>query len=108
MLSHLTALDLILILLFLGTLQFGLGAIFQGWIMIKQDKGIKWKHVMVIILTRILTFGLTLLLLYLWRITIDIDFMFGPFMLPAILPELVLSILLLKAFGYSIAFKRAK
>jgi len=71
------------LILFLGSITFLLGAVFQAYILYRNKKTI-WISFTVILLTRILT----IMFLFLY--------------LPAILPELILSPLILKLFGNKI------
>jgi hypothetical protein len=96
--------ELLVLILFLGSITFLLGAIFQGYVLYKNKKSLL-TSISVIILTRILTIVSSYLIWAFWHLPIDIMFLF--FYLPAILPELIFSPLMLKVFGNEIIKKKA-
>ncbi len=83
------------LILFLGSITFLLGAVFQAYILYRNKKSI-WISFTVILLTRIMTVISSYFIWAFWHLPIDIMFLF--FYLPAILPELILSPLILKLF----------
>ncbi len=99
-----TIIELLFLILFLGSITFLLGAIFQGYVLYKNKKGLL-TSISVIILTRILTIVSSYFIWAFWHLPIDIMFLF--FYLPAILPELIFSPLMLKLFGNDIIKKKA-
>jgi len=96
--------ELLGLILFLGSITFLMGAIFQGYVLYKNKKSILTSF-SVIILTRILTIISSYLVWAFWHLPIDIMFLF--FYLPAILPELIFSPLILKITGNDILRKKA-
>ena len=96
--------ELLGLILFLGSITFLLGTIFQGFVLFKNKKSI-WTIITVIILTRILTIISSYFIWAFWHFPIDIMFLF--FYLPAILPELIFSPLILKIFGNKIIKRKA-
>lgn len=96
--------ELLVLILFLGSITFLLGAIFQGYVLRKNKKSLL-TSISVIILTRILTIISSYFIWAFWHLPIDIMFLF--FYLPAILPELIFSPLILKVFGNKIIIKKA-
>lgn len=97
-------LELLVLILFLGSITFLLGAIFQGYVLHKNKKSLL-TSISVIILTRILTLISSYFIWAFWHLPLDI--MFGFFYLPAILPELIFSPLMLKVFGNEIIKKKS-
>ena len=87
------------LILFLGSITFLIGALFQVYILWRNKKSILTSLV-VIVLTRTLTIVSSYLIWAFWHLPIDIMFLF--FYLPAVLPELILSPLILKLFGNEI------
>jgi hypothetical protein len=96
--------ELLVLILFLGSITFLLGAIFQGYVLYKNKKSLL-TSISVIILTRILTIISSYFIWTFWHLPIDIMFLF--FYLPAILPELIFSPLILKATGNEIIKNKA-
>jgi hypothetical protein len=88
--------ELIGLILFLGSITFLMGALFQAYILCRNKKSM-WRSFFVILLTRSLTVISSGFIWVLWNLPIDIMFLF--FYLPAVLPELILSPLILKLFG---------
>jgi ABC-type sulfate transport system permease component len=97
-------LELIGLILFLGSITFLIGALFQAYILWKNKKSILISLV-VIVLTRCMTVISSYFIWAFWHLPIDIMFLF--LYLPAVLPELILSPLVLKIFGNQI-FKMKK
>ncbi|MCB0540005.1 MAG: hypothetical protein KDE33_20980 [Bacteroidetes bacterium] len=91
--------ELLILILFLGSITFLLGATFQGFILYKNKKSLL-TSISVIILTRILTIISSYFIWAFWHLPIDIMFLF--IYLPAVLPELILSPLILRLFGNEI------
>jgi hypothetical protein len=96
--------ELLVLILFLGSITFLLGAIFQGYVLFKNRKSLL-ASISVIILTRIQTILSSYFIWAFWNLPIDIMFLF--FYLPAILPELIFSPLILKVSGNKIIKKNA-
>jgi|TARA_B110000114_G_C14926052_1_gene330491 hypothetical protein len=96
--------EFLVLILFLGSITFLLGAIYQGFVLYKNKKSLL-TSISVIILTRILTVISSYFIWAFWNLPIDIMFLFV--FLPAVLPELILSPLTLKLFGNKI-IKRKK
>jgi hypothetical protein len=65
---------------------------------------VKWSKILgVILLTRLITIGITVLL---WKLIFQTkDIMFGVFLLPALISEIVISPLILKLMGFRILKK---
>jgi hypothetical protein len=93
-------LDLLELILLLGSLVYLLGIISQLYISIKQDKRFKFKQVILILSTQTISIIATYLLWSLWRFGIDV--MFGPLLLPALVSELLLVPIFLKLFKYKL------
>lgn len=102
--QNITLSELFSIVLFLGSVTFLIGTIYQIVILIWINSKVKWSKIFwIILLTRLLTIGITILL---WKLIFQIkDVMFGPFLLPALIPEIVLSPLILKLMGFRILKK---
>jgi predicted tellurium resistance membrane protein TerC len=95
--------ELLTLILFFGSITFLLGAIFQGYVLCKNRKSLL-TGISVIILTRILTIISSYFIWAFWHLPIDIKFLF--LYLPAVLPELIFSPLILKLFGNEIIKKK--
>lgn len=95
--------EIFVMVLFLGSITFLLGAIFQGYVLYKNKKPLL-TSISVIILTRVLTIISSCFIGAFWDLPIDIMFLF--FYLPAILPELIFSPLILKVFGNEMIKKK--
>lgn len=91
--------ELIELTLYLGSLTFLLGAVFQGFVLYRNKKSI-WTSCLVILLTRLLTVFFTFFIWALGLLPYDGFILF--LYTPAILPELIFSPLLLKLFGNKI------
>lgn len=99
-------LEFIGLFLFLGSITFLIGALFQVYILRRNKKSI-WTSIIVVVLTRILTLISSFFIWAYWSIVLkDIMFMF--IFLPAVLPELIFSILMLKLFGNKIIRKKSQ
>ncbi len=92
------------LILFLGSITFLLGATYQIYILYRNKKSI-WISLIVILLTRILTVVSSYFIWAFWTLPINIMFLF--LYLPAILPELILSPVILKLFGNKI-YKKSR
>ncbi len=88
--------DLLFFILYLGSITFLLGVVYQGIILYKNKK--HWSiYIIVILLTRIFTVVTSY---FLWAYLFDdIDDMFLFLFLPACIAELIFSPLILKIFG---------
>ena len=91
--------ELIGLILFLGSITFLIGALFQTYILWRNKKSILTSLV-VLFLTRILSVISTYFIWAFWQLPIDVMFLF--FCLPAVLPELILCPLILKVFANDI------
>ena len=98
--QNISILELTQLALFLGSLTYLLGLIYQVWIAVSKDGKIKRKVIILAVATRLLTVFATLVVWSFW--TTGIDIMFGFILLPALIPELIFTPLLLKLFGYPI------
>jgi ABC-type sulfate transport system permease component len=96
--------ELIGLILFLGSITFLIGTVFQTYVLWRNKKSV-FTSFTVIVLTRILTIISSYFIWAFWCLPIDIMFLF--IYLPAILPELIFSPLILKLFGNNI-IKRKK
>ncbi len=94
--ESLPLLELVTLILFLGSITFILGAIFQS-IVLFRNKATFIISLGVIIFTRLLTILSALFIWAYWVFPFDIMFLF--LFLPALLPEIILSPLILKLFG---------
>ncbi len=97
--------ELLELILFLGSITFLSGAVFQAYILWRNKKSF-WTSMMVVILTRILTIISSYFVWAFWHLPIDIMFLF--IYLPAVLPELIFSPLILKLFGNKIYNNKTK
>lgn len=97
--------EILQLILYLGSVTFLLGAIFQGYVLYKNKKPLL-TSVIVIILTRILTFISSFYIWFYWPLVMDEMFLF--FFLPAVLPELIFSPLILKVFGNELVKSKVK
>ena len=104
--QHFEIWDFIQLAIFLGSITFCLGAAFQIFIAVKSQKKQLIKIFSLVFLTRILTLLFTIIIWF--NDIIPIDVMFGPILLPALIPEIVLSPLLLKMFGYSLRLRASR
>jgi len=95
--------ELLELLMFLGSITFLIGAVFQGYVLWRNKKSI-FTSFSIIVLTRTLTIISSYYIWTFWYLTIDIMFLF--ICLPAILPELIFSPLILKLFGNNIIKKK--
>lgn len=93
-------LDFIKLVLFLGSITYLLGFAFQFWIMYSQEKTMKIKLVLVLIITRLFSISMTLIIWTYW--TMKIEIMFAFILLPAFISELILIPIFLKLFGYNL------
>lgn len=98
--QHFSLLEITALIVYLGSISFLLGVIYQLFLSLKADKQVSLKQLLLIIITSIISILLTLFFWSAWPSTIDI--MMGPILLPALLSELILSPVLLKFFGYPI------
>jgi len=95
--------DLLELIVFLGSIVFILGATYQIYILIRNKK--TWASgFIVLVLTRVLTITFSLIIWHLWNFPFDIMFLF--LFLPALLPELILSPLILKVFGNDLCIRK--
>ncbi len=95
--------ELIILILFLGSITFLLGAVFQTYVLIKNKKSVL-SSILIIVSTRILTIISSYFIWAYWFLSIDIMFLF--FFLPAVLPELIFSPIMLKLFGNKLTKRR--
>lgn len=93
-------LDFIRLVLFLGSITYLLGFIFQFWVIYSQEKAIKIKTVLVLIITRLFSILMTFVIWAYWTTKIDIMFTFV--LLPAFVAELIFIPVFLKLFGYNL------
>jgi uncharacterized membrane protein len=92
-------LELLGLILFLGSITFLIGAFFQ-WYILRRNKKSIWAFVVVIVLTRVLTIISSYFIWAVWDLPFDIMFAF--IFLPAVMPEVILSPLVLRLFGIEI------
>jgi len=95
--------ELLEFMLFLGSATFATGAIFQAFILYRNKKSIL-TSVSVIVITRASTIAASFFVWLYWVFPIDIMFMF--LFLPAVLPEVILSLLALRITGNTLRFKK--
>jgi len=93
-------LDLLELILFLGSLVYLLGISFQLYISVKQDKKFKFKQIILILSTQTISIIATYLLWTQWHFGLDI--MFGPLLLPAFVSELLFAPIFLILFKYKL------
>lgn len=95
----LSLLELFELTLYMGSVTFLMGVVFQGVVLYKNKKSI-WTSGTVILLTRLLTVFFTF---FIWALDIlPYDGFILFLYIPAILPEFIFSPLLLKLFGNKI------
>src|SRR5690606_31137247 len=97
--QHFSLFDILSIILFLGSITFLIGAVFQGVILYRNKRTFLFSA-LIIVLTRVLTVIGSYFIWAFWMLPIDI--MFLVFFLPALIPELILSPLILKLTGNGI------
>lgn len=96
-------LELIKLIIFLGSVTFLMGILFQTYFLFKNRKSF-WNGIAVLFITRALTIGSSFFIWIFWPFSADIMFSF--IFLPAIVPELVLSVMVLKIFGNRIFIRK--
>lgn len=96
--------ELFVIILILGSFTFLLGAIYQVFILYMNKKSLL-TSISIVIITRIITIISSFFIWIFWFLPIDIMLFF--FFLPALFPELILSPLILKAFGNKLFIKKS-
>jgi len=96
--------EIIVLILFLGSIVYLLGATYQVFALIRFNRLKIWYKIFgIVFFTRIATIALTIIL---WKIVFqNTEIMFGPILLPAIIAEIVLSPLILKIFGFRVLKK---
>ena len=95
--------ELLILILFLGSIIYLVGAIYQMFILKKNRKS--WRNSLVIVvLTRLLTVTLSLLIWHFWNFPFEpiIGFIFWP----AVISELIVSPLILKLVGVDLIKKK--
>ena len=87
--------ELLALTLFLGSIVYLTGAIYQLITLVWLNKKVVWYKILgIIILTRLLTLCSTVLL---WKLAFqNVEIMFGPILLPGIFSEMLISPLILK------------
>lgn len=97
--------EMLVLCLFLGTLTYILGVVFQVLMMYFNKEKSKTfpKTIIILITTRICTIAVSLLLWKFWFLSIDI--MLGPILMPALVAEIVVSPIFLRLFGYKVLLK---
>jgi len=103
--ESITITELLTIGLLMGAVSMVLGAAFQLIIARRQDKRFKWRHLVLIIVTRVLAILLGLFSWAYWALPFDV--FVGPIMLPVLFAEIVLSPLMLFLFGYHMGRSRS-
>ncbi len=91
--------ELLILILYLGSITFIAGAIFQA-IILKRNKVSLSLGTIIIFLTRLLTLVSSLIIWKFWGFPFDIMFLF--LFLPALLSEFIFSTLILKQFKLTI------
>jgi hypothetical protein len=92
------------LILFLGSLVYLVGISFQLFISIRQDKKFKFKQLILILSTHMVSVVATYLIWTLWNFGMDL--MFGPILLPALVSELLLAPIFLRIFKYKLKIKK--
>lgn len=91
--------EMILITLFLGLLAYVLGMVIQLIVVIRFKKLHTWrKLLLMLLLSRLLSIMLSLIIWKYWFLEIDI--MQGPFFVPSVIAEIIISPSLLYLFRY--------
>jgi hypothetical protein len=98
--QHFTLSELFLFSIFLGSISFIMGFAYQLFVSIRTDQRLSLKQGLLVVFTRALTIPLAFFLWLFWISNLDLEV--GPFFLPALIPELALSPLILKLFGYNL------
>ncbi len=93
--------EIFMLILFLGSIVFIISTVYQLIVLTIFNKNIRWyKIIMLIVFTRLLSVFLTI---FVWQFLFqEIEIMFGPFLLPGIISEIILSPLILKIFGFKL------
>jgi len=103
--TNLSLFELVMLNLYLGTVVYLFGIIYQ-LVIIYRNKDISrtlFKVLRLLLITLICSIVFSLVIWKFWIFKVDI--MFGPILLPALISETVLSPLILSFFGYRI-FKK--
>jgi hypothetical protein len=95
--------ELVEFMLFLGSATFMLGAVFQAFILYRNKRTFI-TSISIIIITRLLTATISLFIWAYWMFDIDTMFLF--IFLPALLPEVIFSLLALWLTGNSLGPKK--
>jgi hypothetical protein len=101
----LNTLEILELILFLGSLVYLVGISFQLYLSIRQDKRFKFKQLILILSTQIISIVVTYLLMTVWNFGMDL--MFGPILLPALISELILAPFFLRLFKYKLKINKA-
>lgn len=96
--------ELLALALFLGSLSYGLGCLYQSAVLYQSRTLFRqpWRAFGLLLGTRLVTIFLTLIGWLYWPLFPHLDIMWGPFLLPALLSETVVAPLVLKATGYRV------
>lgn len=87
--------------IYLGSVAFILGIIFQTFIVVRYNKPWTWgKLTFLLISSRVISLGLTILLWKYWPF--DAEPMAGPILIPSIIAEIIVSPLMLRLFKHDI------
>src|SRR5258708_4700405 len=99
--DRITFIELLQITLYLGAIAYIVGVLFQTFVIIKYNKPWTWgKLTLLLISTRIISIGLTLLIWIYWFLPFDM--MQGPFLIPAVIAEIIVCPIVLRIFKYYI------
>jgi hypothetical protein len=96
-------LDLLKLILFLGSVVYLVGISLQLYISIRQDRMFKFKQIFLIVSTTTLSIVATYLIWSIW--TFKLDFMFGPILIPALISEIIIVPIFLRFFKYKLKIK---
>ena len=94
--------ELCVLVLFLGSLCYVLGGLYQTFMLFRNGalRRNPWGALVLVVGTRLVAVLLTLLGWKHWPVYLHLDVMLGPVLLPALLAEVVVSPLALKLAGY--------
>ncbi len=94
--------ELCVLVLFLGSLCYILGVLYQSFVLFRNGalRRSPWGALALVVGTRLVAVLLTLLGWAYWPFSLHQDIMIGPVLLPALLAEVIASPLALKLPGY--------
>jgi hypothetical protein len=99
--NNITFFDFLGIAIYLSSVAFVAGIIFQTVIVIKYNSPWTWgKLTLLLILTRVLSLGLTILIWKYWFLSWDM--MQGPILIPSVIAEIIACPVMLRLFKHRV------